>query len=221
MPAIKLIAIGSPSKDQTYQFQFVQAASCRSHDANTTWLVEKTGYEVYGVSLDYIKMSAPAGGYGWITPQTPLVGWINSMPDGSITELTIFSHGLRGLVALRHGWDSVGWADYGLDLSDVSAIDPKKFAPNPTIEFDSCNSGVPAQRGGLSIAQALANRLSTQVGGWTGRTSYADINRGGCSVKSSGQTHNPFSVETWSNLWSRIKAGGDPKYQIFQPASRQ
>ena len=106
-----------------------------------------------------------------------------------------------------------------MDLSDVSAIDPKKFAPNPTIEFDSCNSGVPAQRGGLSIAQALANRLSTQVGGWTGRTSYADINRGGCSVKPSGQTHNPFSVETWSNLWSRIKAGGDPKYQIFQPAS--
>ena len=70
------------------------------------------------------------------------------MPDGSIIELTIFSHGLRGLVALRHGWDSVGWADYGLDLSDVSAIDPKKFAPNPTIEFDSCNSGVPCARGG-------------------------------------------------------------------------
>ena len=114
MPAIKLIAIGSPSKDQTYQFQFVQAASCRSHDANTTWLVEKTGYEVYGVSLDYIKIKSPAGGYGWITPQTPLAGWINSMPDGSITELRSSATGcvvslLCDTAGIASGGRITGW----------------------------------------------------------------------------------------------------------------
>jgi hypothetical protein len=83
------------------------------------------------------------------------------------------------------------------------------------------NSGVPESRGGLSVAQTLANRLRTAVGGWTGRTSYADINRGaGCAVRGSGQTHNPFSAETWKELWSRHKAGAAPEYRLFQPDSK-
>jgi hypothetical protein len=218
MPALALIVIGSPSKEQKYQYHFVDAAACRYKDENTIWLVEKTGYEIYGVSLTYIKMLAPRGGYGWITPQATFVGLLNSMPDSSIKNLIVFSHGLRGLVALRYGWESAHAENYGLKLSEVGDIDPKKIAPNPTIEFDSCNSGVPEARGGKGIAQALADRLTTPVGGWTGRTSYASINHGGCAVQPSAQSPNPLSKETWSELWSRYKAGGDPKYQVFQPS---
>jgi hypothetical protein len=220
MAALTLMVIGSPSKGQKYQYQFVDAANCRFKDASTTWLVEKTGYEIYGVSLSYITMLAPAGGYGWITPKATLVGWLNSMPDASIKNLIVFSHGLRGLISLRYGWESVKLDNYGLAVGEVSAIDPKKFAPNPTIEFDSCNSGVPEESGGKSVAQALADRLGTPVGGWTGRTSYADINRGSCQVQPSGQSYNPFSGDAWSEAWSRYKAGTDPQYQVFQPQAK-
>src|SRR5689334_12210845 len=122
MPAISLIVIGSPSRDQSYQLQFVTAANCRLKDANTIWLVERTGYEVYGVPLSTIKMEAPPGGYGWITPQARLAGWLNSMPDGSIQNLIVFSHGLRGLIALRYGWESVNLENYGLSVAEVASI---------------------------------------------------------------------------------------------------
>ena len=69
MPAISLIVIGSPSRDQSYQLQFVTAANCRLKDANTIWLVERTGYEVYGVPPSTIKMEAPPGGCGRYTRQ--------------------------------------------------------------------------------------------------------------------------------------------------------
>jgi hypothetical protein len=210
--------IGSPSKDQKYQYQFVSAAKCRPNDASTIWLVEKSGYEIYGVSLSYISKEAVlahAGGYGWITPKEPLVGWLNSFKDGSIKRLVVFSHGLRGLIALRYGWEGVKAPNYGLSVEEVARIDQKKFAANPIIEFDSCNSGVPESSGGLSVAQALANRLHAAVGGWTGRTSYADVNSGAsCAVRGSRLS---FSSDILSELWSRSKAGGPPEYKLFQP----
>jgi len=216
-PEVTVIVIGSPSKDQKFQYQFVDAAKCRSRDANTIWLVEKTGYEIYGVTLDYITRLAPQGGYGWITPKEPLVGWLNHFKDGVIKNLVVFSHGLRGLISLRYGWEDAGAANYGLRVDEVEKIDPKKFAASPTVELDSCNSGVPEASGGQSVASALAGHLHVSVGAWTGRTSYADINAGGCTVRGSGQTHNPFSKETWSELWSRHKAGGAPEFKVFPP----
>lgn len=218
-PGLTIYVIGSPSKDQKYQFQFVDAADCKPKDASTIWLIEKTGYEIYGAPLDYITKLAPAGGYGWITPKAPLVGWLNSFKDGTIQRLVVFSHGLRGLIALRYGWEDVKLSDYGLTVGEVASIDPKKFAVNPIIEFDSCNSGVSDSSGGVSVAQALANRLRVAVGGWTGRTSYADVNsHAACVVRGSGQTHNPFSSETYKEFWSRHKAGGAPEFKLFQPS---
>lgn len=183
--------------------------------------MEKTGYEIYGVTLDYITDKAPAGGYGWITPKENLVGWLNRFKDGSIKKLVVFSHGLRGLIALRYGWEDATAPNYGMSVEDVAKIDAKKFAANPVIQFDSCNSGVADASGGLSVAQALADHLRTAVGGWTGRTSYADVNSGAaCKVRGSGQTKNPFAGETWKEVWSRYKAGGTPEYKLFQPASK-
>src|SRR5689334_11132065 len=83
-PGVTIFVIGSPSKDQKYQFQFVQAAECRAKNESTIWLVEKSGYEIYGVSLDYITRAAPPGGYGWITPEATLVNWLNQFKDGTI-----------------------------------------------------------------------------------------------------------------------------------------
>jgi hypothetical protein len=215
-PGLTIYVIGSPSKDQKYQYQFVSAASCRPNDRSTIWLVEKTGYQIYGVSLSYIAkeaLGAGAGGYGWITPKEPLVGWLNSFKDGSISKLVVFSHGLRGLIALRYGWDKA--PDYGLSVADVAGIDPKKFAPNPVIEFDSCNSGVPEASGGLSVAQAVADRVHATVGAWTGRTAYADVNSGAsCAVRGSELSwKNPLEVV--KELWSRYKAGGAPEFKLF------
>jgi hypothetical protein len=214
-PALNLTVIGSPSPDQKFPFQFVNAAECRPRDALSIWLVEKSGYESYGASLEYIKKAAPAGGYGWITEKEPLVGWLNSMPQGSIKSLFVYSHGLRGLIALRYGWDKL--ANYGLKEDEVTLIDPDRFAHDPSIEFDSCNSGVPESTKAVGVAQALANRLHASVRAWTGRTSYAGVNQGDCTVRGSAQTRNPLAKETWSELYSRWKAGGAPEFKVFQP----
>lgn len=222
-PELTVYVIGSPSEGQKYQYQFVSAADCLPKDEYTIWLVEKTGYEIYGVTIDYITQLAPPGGLGWITPTEPLVGWLNSFKDGLIKNLAVFSHGVRGMIALRYGWDQDLSPDYGLTVDQVKQIDRKKFAPNPTIRFDSCNSGVAfaGAFGGESIARAMADHLQTAVGGWTGRTSYADVNSGKkCAVRGSGQTKNPFSTETWKELESRYWGGGSPKFRLFQPAAK-
>lgn len=220
-PTATVYVIGSPSKGQKYHYQFVQAAECLPKDESTIWLVEKTGYEIFGVSLDYITRAAPPGGYGWITPQAPLVGWLNQFKDGAILRLAVFSHGLRGLIALRYGWGDAGAPDYGLSVADAATVNPKVFADDATIRFDSCNGGVADSSGGLSVAQALANRAGIPVVAWTGRTSYADINSGAkCAVRGSGQTKNPFSGETWKEIWSRHKAGGQPELKLFPPQAK-
>jgi hypothetical protein len=218
-PELTLYVIGSPSPGQKYQFQFVSAAQCRKGDQSTLWLVEKTGYEIYGVSLDYIKQAAP-GSLGWITPKETLVGWLDKLNEGVIKKMVIFSHGLRGMVALRYGWDQKISPNYGLTIADIAKIDPKKFVPDPSIEFDSCNSGI-GEGGDPSVAQALANRIHSAVGGWTGRTSYADINSGAtCEVRGSAQSKNFLSAEFWKERDSRSHAGGAPEYKVFQPSSK-
>ncbi|MGD8405173.1 MAG: DUF4157 domain-containing protein [Anaerolineales bacterium] len=208
-----IIVIGSPSPDQAYGFQFVNAALCHSNDANTIWLVEHSGYEmIYGTNPTFITDQAPAGGYGWITPSKNLVGWINSMPDRSIGRLVVYSHGVPGLVALRYGWTDAGMPDYGLNLQDVARVSPNKFTPNATIEFNSCNTGTTTRQG--NIAQSFANQASHPVRAWTGRTSYAGINRGTCRVQGSRYT---LSTDAIKEFWSRWRAGTTPQLRVFTP----
>jgi hypothetical protein len=208
-----LIVIGSPTPNQTFQWQFATAAECLGGGLETTWLVEKTGYEALGVSLDYVRLRAPAGGYGWITPEEDLVAWINHMPDHSIDRLFVFSHGLVGIVTLRHGWESVGLRDYGLSVADVERIDPNKFAPDAMFEFDSCNSATETDFG--SVAQAFADRTRHATTAWTGRTSYYGVNRGTCTVVGSGITGRG-NWELVTEVLSRMK-GRTPHKVTLQP----
>ncbi|MCA9936158.1 MAG: DUF4157 domain-containing protein [Anaerolineales bacterium] len=208
-----VIVIGSPSPGQAYGFQFVSAALCHSNDKNTLWLVERSGYEmIYGTNPGFITDQAPAGGYGWITPSHNLVGWINSMPDSSIGRLVVYSHGVPNLVSLRYGWASVNMPNYGLNLQDIARISPSKFADNASIEFNSCNTGINTDEGNL--AQAFANRTGHSVQAWTGRTSYAGINRGTCRVQGSRYT---LSTDAISEFWSRRRAGASPQLRTFTP----
>lgn len=208
-----IIVIGSPSPRQAYGFQFVSAALCHPNDRNTIWLVEHSGYEmIYGTSPGFITDQAPAGGYGWITSSQNLLGRINSMPDRSVGRLVVYSHGVPGLVALRYGWSSVGMPDYGLNLQHVARLSPSKFTPDATIEFNSCNTGTTTGEGNL--AQAFANQADRPVRAWTGRTSYAGINRGACRVQGSRYA---LSTDAISEFWSRLRAGTTPQLRTFTP----
>ena len=208
-----IIVIGSPSPEQAYGFQFVSAALCHPNDLNTIWLVEHSGYEmIYGTHPRHITDQAPAGGYGWITPSRGVVGWINSMPDGSISHLLVYSHGVPGLVALRYGWGDVGMPDFGLNLQDVARLSPSKFTPDATIEFNSCSTGITTSQGNL--AQAFANQTGRPVGAWTGRTSYAGINRGTCRVQGSSYS---LSTDAITEFWRRRQAGTTPQFRTFAP----
>ncbi len=201
LPGFTVILVGSPEPpaDQPYQLQFVTAAATQPMGPNTIWLIERTGYEIYGVSLSFMKSYNVR--YSWITPTAAAVAAINAMPDDSIATLIAYSHGVsfdtwendhpphKGatsgecMVALRYGWDMS--PDYGITLDDIASISPSKFRHDATIQLNSCNSGTVGSAG-KSIAQTLADRLGLQVWGWTGRTSYADINHGtGTSVRGS------------------------------------
>ncbi|MFH2102455.1 MAG: DUF4157 domain-containing protein [Chloroflexota bacterium] len=213
-PPKTVIVIGSPSSSQAYGFQFVTAALCHPRDANTIWLVEHSGYEmIYGTHPRFITDQAPMGGYGWISPSQNLAGWINSMPDRSISRLVVYSHGVPGLVALRYGWGAVNLPDYGLNLNDIARLAPSKFTPDATIEFNSCNTGVGAG-GQTSLAQNFANRTGRPVQAWTGRTSYAGVNRGTCQVRGSSYSVSTDAISEW---WSRRRAGTAPQLRTFSP----
>jgi Domain of unknown function (DUF4157) len=216
-PPKTIIVIGSPSPDQRYQLQFATAAECQAGDANTIWLVERTGYEIYGIPLNYFERYHPPGGYGWITPEHNLVGWLNSMPDHSIGRLIIYSHGVPGNVTLRYGWGRNNLPDYGLNIREVASLNRDKFTNDAQIEFNSCNTGTETDSGNL--AQAFANQIGRPVRAWTGRTSYTGINRGTCSVGPSTITGVwEFFKEQVYSRWIR---GRTPRLETFQPQSAE
>jgi hypothetical protein len=134
------------------------------------------------------------------------------MPDGSIGRLVVYSHGLPGLVALRYGWSDIGMPDYGLNLPEVARLSPGKFRPDATIEFNSCNTGTAIGQGNL--AQSFANQVHRPVQAWTGRTSYAGINRGTCRVQGSSYSLSTDAIREW---WSRWRAGTTPQLRTFAP----
>jgi len=138
--ALTVVVIGSPSPDQRHKLQFAEAAECLSARPGTVWIVEKTGYELSGIPLDHFTKFAPPGGLIWITPTHSLADVLNTFPDGSIGRLVVYSHGVPGLVALRHGWGSAA-PDYGLNISETAHLSGVKFTADADIEFNSCNTG--------------------------------------------------------------------------------
>ncbi len=191
-PGATVVLVGSPEPDQKYRLQFVTAAATLPMGPHTQWLVERTGYEKSGGPMDFLQGYAVAS--AWVTPQRTAVQYVNAMPSRSISRLVVFSHGVSDsgvfpdsgnecMAALRYDWPNL--SDYGLSVDDVPSIDPTKFRKDARIELHSCNSATVGVRR-QSLAEALANRLNLVVWGWTGRTSYADINSGkGTRVRAS------------------------------------
>lgn len=120
-------------------------------------------------------------------------------------------------ITLRYGWSNVGWPDYGLSIREVALLNRNKFTPDAQIEFNSCNTGTQTETGNL--AQEIAHQTGRPVEAWTGRTSYAGINRGTCSIGPSTVTGiREFFSEQVHSRWIH---GRVPRKETFQPATPQ
>jgi len=173
----RVFIVGSPGQAEVsvhHPFQFADAAAQQGNDPSTVWLVERTGYELGEVPLEGVITRAGRAHVFWITTSTPLASLLRQFPPESIGSLDAYSHGVPGLLALRHGWP--GQDDYGLTVSEARSLSPDAFASDSTVSFDSCNSATAG--GEESIAQSVATSTQRPVRAWIGRTSYRDVNRG-------------------------------------------
>ena len=177
---LNVYVIGSPGPAEiqaNHAYQFMNAAQYQGVNANTVWIVERTGYEQGGVDLSIIESSISNGCLIWLTPNNPLYTILQrEFPANRIGSMNFYSHGLAGLVTLRYGWTGASLPNYGLSLSEVHNINSSRFAPNATIQFDSCNTGTATDEGNL--AEEFSYYSGRPVRAWTGRTSYSEVNDG-------------------------------------------
>lgn len=216
----KVVVVGSPSPAETEsatdrrRLQFLNAAASQGKDKQTIWLVEGSGYRAGKIPESEIKrMSKGVAWMEFVEPGESLVEALNRFRLKSISSLNVYSHGLRGLVALRYGWGDA-LPDYGLTVDQIASLNPNVFAKNAKIRFDSCNTGVAGLDENTSVAQAFSDRTGADVQAWTGRTSYADLNRGKGGVRGSELS---WSSDAFKELWSRTVSGGSPKLKTFHP----
>jgi hypothetical protein len=211
-----VVIVGSPGQAEVnakHPYQFADAAARRGTGPNTVWLVEETGYGLGGVPLSGVRSRAGASRVFLISPSTPLASLLRQFPAGSIASLEAYSHGLPGLLALRHGWP--GQDDYGLTTSEARGLSPGSFSPEATLSFDSCNSATEGD--GESLAQAVATATQRPVQGWVGRTSYREVNRGAGGVVASEIWPTGGSFD-WTELASQLR-GRHPEQVTIAPAS--
>jgi hypothetical protein len=207
-----VIVIGSPSPDQGFKLQFVTAALLNKQ-ADAVWFVEKTGYEAAGVALSKITDKAPGGRVRWITPENPLADQLNKLPQKSVRLMVVYSHGLAGIATLRYGWGDKGKPDYGLNRDDARKIDGDIFSDDALVDLESCQGGTNLKGG--SLAQVIADRTGRKAYGWTGRTSYADVNRGTGGVRGS---EYGLSTDALREFWVRnFEADAVPERKTFTP----
>ncbi|WP_448810472.1 hypothetical protein [Agromyces bauzanensis] len=206
-----VVVIGSPNPGQAYPYQFVTAAERVA--GHGIWIVERTGYELAAADLGQIVRRAPGGQVSWITSSQDLLTVLNGMPKRSVRLMKVFSHGLRGEVTLRYGWE--GKANYGIDRSDAKRIDGEVFSERAVIDLESCNGGT--NKNGDSLAQSIADATGRTTFGWTGRTSYADVNRGTGGVRGSEFS---LSSDFFKEFASRWNAESAPYQKAFTPRVR-
>ncbi len=150
----------------------------------------------------------------WITPENGLVDQINALPRGSVQRMVVYSHGVDGMVTLRYGWDGKGKPNYGLNREQARRIDGNVFTASALIDLESCQGGTNLEGG--SLAQVVADKTDRNVMGWTGRTSYADVNAGRGGVRGSEYGLNLDAVK---EFWTRnVVAGDTPRRVTFKPS---
>ena len=219
----KVVVVGSPGPGEIsarHPLQFAIAAWNAGVDENTIWFVERTGYELGGVDLKRIEQLASPGTLVWITPSNPLVQAMNQLPANSIGSFLVFSHGLPGQVALRHGWDQKGKPDYGMSIPDVKTMRKDLFTSTATVRFDSCNTGTSdwySPQGNLAQEFTAQSGRPTQA--WTGRTTYSDINEhpGDPGARVMGSRVYGKSIDK-TEVGSRL-IGRTPELKTFVPVS--
>ena len=219
--ASKVVVIGSPSPGEiraNHPFQFVHAAQSFGVDENTLWLVERTGYELAGISLSQIEQMASLGRVEWITPERGLTANLNRLPARSIQTFHVYSHGVPGNVTLRYGWPNE--SNYGLSIPQVRSMREDLFAPGAQIRFDSCNTGTSdwySPQG--NVAQSFAEQSGHPVRAWTGRTSYRNINQAAGQRPAEvveSERQRGTSID-WTEVASRDLLGRTPELQTFRP----
>ena len=204
-----VVVMGSPSPDQAQKLQFITAGL--RERGNTVWFVERTGYELAGVNLSEITSRAPGGRVRWITPENPLPDQLNLLPPGSVRKLVVYSHGIQGLVTLRYGWSN--HPNYGLSRDDARRVDGNILSSGGVVDLESCQGGTNLDGG--SLAQVLADRTGHDVVGWTGRTSYADVNAGRGGVRGSEYGLNWDAVREFGVR--NFVAHDTPHRDVFRP----
>jgi hypothetical protein len=216
-----VVIVGSPGKaevDANHAYQFAEAAAkAGGTSADTVWLVERTGYELGHVDLGEVTRRAGSAHVFWITPQRPLAQLLSQFPASSVGSLHAYSHGLVGLLALRHGWSDT--PDYGLSTEDARRLAPSVFTPGARISFDACNIGT---GGDESLAQAIADAVQRPVEAWTGRTSYREFNRPAQYPNPEARGSRIFPEGGGTDLtefYSTVLRGREPQEFLFGPRS--
>jgi len=177
-----VVVVGSPGPGEVkvgHAFQFADAAA-RVGGTSPVWLVERTGYELAGVSMSGIESRAKGAPIYWITPGTPMATLLRQFPPKSIVGLHVFSHGVPEQLTLRYGWPDK--ENYGLSISEARTLTPEAFHPQAALTFDSCNTATVLSPGLRESERGLAGEVADATGrpitAWTGRTSYRLVNKG-------------------------------------------
>jgi hypothetical protein len=220
--AVNVVVVGSPGQTEVklgHPFQFANAAKLvGGTGTDTIWLVERTGYEAGGVELSALSSLAGGAEIRWITPETPLLTRLGEFAPGTIGSLKAYSHGLVGLVALRHDWP--GKPDYGLTAAEAGRLTPSIFSPSATIELDSCNAGTNTDGDFTSVAQMMATATQRPAKAYTGRTTYHDFNDP--TVKAPqvrpSEILRGWHSPDWTELGSEAK-GRTPVQMTFKPGT--
>lgn len=177
-----VVVVGSPGPAEVkagHGFQFADAAARVGGDKRV-WLVERTGYELAGLSMSGIESRANGAPVFWITPGTPMATLLKQFPPKSIVGLHVFSHGLAEQLTLRYGWPDK--ENYGLSIGEARTLTPEAFHPRAALTFDSCNTATVPMAGlresERGLAGEVADATERPVTAWTGRTSYRLVNKG-------------------------------------------
>lgn len=222
-PASRVFIIGSPGPAEIragHPYQFALAAvGAGGTGEGCVWFVERTGYEAGGVDLAHLEDLAQGAEIRWIHEFNDVIQEVNGFAPGTITELRIFSHGLPGQVTLRYGWQERGMPNYGISIEQVQGARPDAFAPGAEVSVESCNSATSdfgSSEGNL--AQELAEHTQQDVEGWSGRTSYAEVNEpGGTDDVVASQVVRGSHVD-WTEMGSRFFFGREPERRTYSPA---
>ena len=185
----RIVVSGSEYGAPRYKYNFIEPAIKKlSEKGNFTWIISKTGYS----NKDIEKFRSVAKKINvklvLIDNANELYNYINSKSITSnklsstrkidlISEFTLFSHGLPGVVSLGY---NQGNKTKSLEMTTSglqSKMDKKAFASFQYSTFYSCNAGTYPKTPYNSFAQAWANVAGGTTKAAYGTTYYGDINK--------------------------------------------